>query len=421
MFPLRLRLLVGTSVSSCRFYARKIGKPPTRNRLSMNPALKSKNPNAGVQGQLLIQKEMKEKEFVENFDEFEGDLFQAHKSHRQFEEESIRHKEKIKEKIIERKYFKPSERHNFLTWAEKEQIRHLFATARDEWPIERLAESFPATTEVILKLVKNKWQPDSSQRIEKHDEKVKKTWQAFKEHKLVGLDADLVEHLNKFSGRSYDVQSTAYSAKPDQTEFQFPQPKTKEFSHILLSCKKLTDKSKEDETEMIKSKESEMALTEGHFDPTNIPAKPNDENDSILLEKIKYRKYQTIEEFDKMKNKNAKVTKSAADERPFNSAPLMNEMEIKVAARNPNGTGIVDMNNREFLKTLYNVKKYETKQSVVKYKESNAINVDVVKEKIYIPRKLYKKGKLFRLRDCFYDDQGDFLYRVPGLTGSPNV
>jgi len=35
---------------------------------------------------------------------------------------------------------------------------------------------------------------------------------------------------------------------------------------------------------------------------------------------------------------------------------------------------------------------------------------------IKIPRKVWKKGYTYRVKDCFYDDEGDFLYRVPGLT-----
>lgn len=35
---------------------------------------------------------------------------------------------------------------------------------------------------------------------------------------------------------------------------------------------------------------------------------------------------------------------------------------------------------------------------------------------IQIPRKVWKEGFTYKVKDCFYDDNGDFLYRVPGLT-----
>lgn len=34
---------------------------------------------------------------------------------------------------------------------------------------------------------------------------------------------------------------------------------------------------------------------------------------------------------------------------------------------------------------------------------------------IRIPKNVWKEGYTYRVKDCFYDDKGDFLYRVPGL------
>jgi len=34
---------------------------------------------------------------------------------------------------------------------------------------------------------------------------------------------------------------------------------------------------------------------------------------------------------------------------------------------------------------------------------------------IRIPKRVWKEGYMYRVNDCFYDDNGDFLYRVPGL------
>ena len=40
-----------------------------------------------------------------------------------------------------------------------------------------------------------------------------------------------------------------------------------------------------------------------------------------------------------------------------------------------------------------------------------------IREQIFVPKELYKKGGTFRVNDCYYDDDGEFLYRVPGMTG----
>lgn len=38
-----------------------------------------------------------------------------------------------------------------------------------------------------------------------------------------------------------------------------------------------------------------------------------------------------------------------------------------------------------------------------------------IEMKIHIPKELYKEDAIYKVEDCFYDDQGEFLYRVPGL------
>lgn len=39
---------------------------------------------------------------------------------------------------------------------------------------------------------------------------------------------------------------------------------------------------------------------------------------------------------------------------------------------------------------------------------------------IKIPKTAWKKGYMYRVKDCFYDDNGIFLYRVPGLIMDEN-
>ena len=39
---------------------------------------------------------------------------------------------------------------------------------------------------------------------------------------------------------------------------------------------------------------------------------------------------------------------------------------------------------------------------------------DEPKMKLEIPLDIYKKGGTYQLNDCFYDSNGEFLYRIPG-------
>jgi len=55
--------------------------------------------------------------------------------------------------------------------------------------------------------------------------------------------------------------------------------------------------------------------------------------------------------------------------------------------------------------------------SVVSRQEVSAF-IDTINDyplAIRIPKKVWKEGYTYRVNDCFYDDNGDFLYRVPGL------
>ena len=38
-----------------------------------------------------------------------------------------------------------------------------------------------------------------------------------------------------------------------------------------------------------------------------------------------------------------------------------------------------------------------------------------IKEKIYIPTDLHKENAVYQINDCFYDSNGEFLHRIPGV------
>ena len=61
-------------------------------------------------------------------------------------------KDLAKRKIIEKKLFPKPPNPSLLTWMEKEMIKYLHKKDAVEWSKERLAESFPATLEVIHKV-----------------------------------------------------------------------------------------------------------------------------------------------------------------------------------------------------------------------------------------------------------------------------
>lgn len=66
---------------------------------------------------------------------------------------------------------------------------------------------------------------------------------------------------------------------------------------------------------------------------------------------------------------------------------------------------------------MKDIKKYENHEIEISKEDMKKYDVTTIKLKIHIPRKLWKKYATYKVEDCYYDDDGEFLYRVPGMTG----
>lgn len=350
--------------------------------------------------------------------------------------------------MVRDKYFKPTEKQNFLTWDEKEQIRDAYKTDPEQWSIEKLAESFPATEEIIMKVIRNKWTPKNAKRIQEHDASVRETWKLFEAGKLEQLHPDFVEHLKKFSHRSFDSASNAY-ANVERVQFQFPKPKNREFSHILTSLNK--PKIKPVEIEADANAKKTLLINDQKNDESILPPTTGD---TYIYGQIVDKKYKTFDQFERSKktiesaprhsqelqiqrqvsacsdgrdqtatventNKIAKVsTEKTLPSNQETQSPLLSQIERYTAVSNPSGTGVVvDLTEEIKFDANAYVQKYNTRTVTVKKPEKGTIQFQEIKDRIYIPRKAYKRGALYKVNDCFYDDDGELLYRVPGLDG----
>ena len=135
-----------------------------------------------------------------------------------------RHRQLVKRKIIERKFFKPPQEVNLLTWSAKEQIRYLNQTFPDEWTPDRLSQSFPISREGVVRLLRSTYVPRTLADIYRHDSRVQKTVKALKpgrgaERALTGggdQSTSLTQRLANFSG--------ILSLPRRQTELPTPEP-----------------------------------------------------------------------------------------------------------------------------------------------------------------------------------------------------
>ncbi|XP_030756794.1 neugrin [Sitophilus oryzae] len=329
-------------------------------------------------------------EDIENvdFEELESDFMNVQKSHKDHVEEMKQWREKEKYLIVKQKYFK-EKFPNFLTWHDKEQIRYLHNTDSTEWSIEKLSESFPALPDIIEKVVKSKWTKKNDQKIVNHDKTVMSNWAEFKQGKLNNLPDELKVHLQKFSSRSLNLKP--FDPKNNQKTIRQASEKVGEFSEIIQSYERLKKNSdgsdqRTRESENIKPLAETKKINKISKDPYPLTL-------TQLKEKIRYdiSKGKTLSEDEKVILNNVTISKT-------------DNINTVVELKPENVTDIVDQRYKTSSDKVGFVKKTNKDMSHLKYPE-----------RIIIPKKAYVRGYTYKLNDCYYDSDGTFLYRVPGM------
>ncbi|KAJ8883849.1 hypothetical protein PR048_015704 [Dryococelus australis] len=279
-------------------------------------------------------------------------------------------------KNIDRKYFKEKKNPNLLTWGEKEQIRYLHEMNREEWSVERLAASFPASNDIIKKVLNSTWKPENAARVLTHDEHVRKNWSLLTEGKL-DINPDLKAHVSKFTPRrdliTSEAETTTAVAIP-----QKPRGKVPEFSNIIKQYKDLLEENGE-----IKNEICESFSSKEKYVPYNI--------ESSLGAKKKH--HFTLNEY--RGNHTSKCE--------------LNEVQES----NEPGNEVIQLEATSMLK--FRPKNISVKKHASVMNQLKILNDDNIVDKIKIPKNKWQAGATYRVKDCYYDDDGRFLYRVPGM------
>jgi len=364
----------------------KIGAFRSINVVNSSRAYVRRARNPGIDRRLkLFSKEFIEEEDPdEMFETVEADFFNVQEAHKQFEKEEGEHKEMVHSMIVGQKYFR-EKGINFLTWSEKEQIRFLSHERPKEWDEEKLSQSFPADLYTIRKIIRNKWLPKDEKNVQRHDESVKRNWQKFRAGELE-VEPVLADHLKRFAHR--DFNEVARPSVNRTLGVEVPKPMSSEFSSIITTCKKFADGEKENQPKetkkekLLRLKSNELAF------PENRPSDP--EKDTVVLEgdSRNTMKWVTLKEYEK-------------------SSPELALKREHLQANIPAPPGSVS--------TLKTLKHQENAVATLTADETKVFRSLDIKEQIFIPKKVWKKDKLYKVGDCFYADDGEFLYRVPGL------
>ncbi|CAG2063455.1 unnamed protein product [Timema podura] len=294
------------------------------------------------------------------------------------EEKEIKHL-----RNIGRKYFKDKKEPNLLTWAEKEQIRYLHGQDQEEWSIERLATSFPASEHIIKKIINASWKPESSARIAKHDDNVKSNWKLLTAGKLE-VSPELKVHIEKFASRHNFVLSQPETPGLLLTHTSQEAEKVSEFGNIIQSYK------------ILKTEKSANLIGANSVSPVLVGEQ---------MERSPFK------ELDTRKKIGPPVTLDKYREE--NPGCIPQQLEAKDAMGKLFADDELHIETKPMTKfKTKNVQKYEQKSSKVQEIKSSEYP-----EKIKIPKGKWLKGATYKVSDRYYDDDGWFLYRVPGMQG----
>lgn len=299
-------------------------------------------------------------------------------------------RERLKRHIVKQKYFKTEKQPNFLTWAEKEQIRQLHGSDAVEWSTEKLTQSFPAPETVIKKIIKSRWAHEDLNHISRHDTSVQKNWKALLSGRLK-LDPQVQEHLMKFAKRNQAGLAHTFLKNSNYCE------------NVLVPVENVEGEF----SNMVKMRRGENvgikqlmipAFSGQHVDETSSKESSvrgcSSDSDTFLL--------------DSDAEKPRKTTKLVTLTQ-YKQAFNLDGVDVENTVASNISCGDVDQRQGNSLRTVK-----ESKGVLGSEKLGMSIHLQYP-EQITIPKSKWREGGTYKAGDCYYDDDGHFLYRVPGM------
>ncbi|KAK0167969.1 hypothetical protein PV327_001815 [Microctonus hyperodae] len=342
----------------------------------------------------------------DDLDSAESDFSSAGKSYNQHLREEKYAKELLKMRIVKRKYFNSNDP-AFITWTEKQQIQSLHNADNVEWSPERLSESFPALPETINKILKAKWSPKSVEAVIRHDQSVIENWKKFKTGNLA-VNPILENHLKKFENRKIDIENLRLNAEKFVKQPPvFPTPKSNLYRSII-------------ENGIEKPKEKRVKIA----DKTSKTNKSVE--DLIMKDKCKNKKIVTFDAF--LEDKIDKIVDKT--NLSLENQVLVNEYKDRknIAAIEKNNSELLEQKKDKLsnamttneLTTEIKVPRIDVNTSsidtgILEWKKKTFSTSDDYPNFIKVPRAKAKSGVTFKVEDRYYDTDGEFLYRVPGI------
>lgn len=249
------------------------------------------------------------------------------------------------------------------------------------------------------KIIKAKWAKKSKQKIENHDKSVIQNWYNFKQGKLNNIPEELKVHLRKFSDRTLNFKPFVANENTLQIVNDNKENKGGEFFEIIASYQRLkNEKEGKDESNnqgQIKSETNKEIGPEQLTERSNIFNRGN--KGLITFKKLQSNISSAAAKGYEISLHDELILKSTK----LSSGENSNQIELQPKEI----SAIVETKHQTNYDKVGFVKKTTRDMSHLIYPE-----------KITIPEKYYKVGHTYKLNDCYYDSDGEFLYRVPGMS-----
>lgn len=228
--------------------------------------------------------------------------------------------------------------------------------------------------------MKGNWTKTNEQKIKSHDGSVQKNWNLFKTGQFQDLSKDLKEHLEKFTDRSLNLNAFVPPTLEKKVVPLNPQMGT-EFADIINSYQKTKT-------------EEPIAIEDNTL--KNIIR----EDEKLRFTRVK--KSMTLKHLQESIQDRISMGRSKYfDDQLLASSTIGNDNTQKETK-----IDLIDINQEKYHSST-GISFYKKAERTLKHLE--------YPERITIPKKIFKKGFTYKLNDCYYDDDGEFLYRVPGM------
>lgn len=143
-----------------------------------------------------------------------------------------RREKAIRFRRIQREMEPPGPPERRLTWNAMEQIRYLKEEFPEEWTIERLAEGFNVSTDVIRRVLRSKFIPSEARKMKQDAAVFRNTGQisCSTKHEQVKLVPSSKKPAQQLLAHGDSTRQLPVSQSPPR----LPSPKTSDFSHIAV-------------------------------------------------------------------------------------------------------------------------------------------------------------------------------------------